>query len=102
MKIIRKTKAKRKLLAKHVLAKAIEQQNLGVPIARILHNLELDISRPTISSLIAYAKKSEPTILASIYPPWLDQNSDTIQQQPEKWIYVGFFPHGEWQYNENA
>ena len=101
----RKTSAKRKLMPQSVLHEILCKANEGVPIARLLRNYELDLTRTTLASLLqqyalsATSLQDQDTILASLFPPWLDEYSETsskVQQNPDGWYYQGYFPWGEW------
>lgn len=97
-----KTQAKRKLLSLATLRKVSDRDELGVPLTRIISDLELDISRPHLRKLISYytASPLSPQVLKSIAPKWVDPTSAQTQIQPNGWVYSGVFPFGEW-INEN-
>lgn len=83
-----------------------ERLDLGVPLAKIIRDLDLDINSTSAASLIrAYTIASNQVENASIvknslFPTWLD-NSQTIMSNPDGWYYTGFFPWGSWSYDSN-
>ena len=97
-----KTQAKRKLLPLGVLEKAVSLDTIGVPMTRIITDLGLDISRPHLRKLMTYrdAACMNDVVFRSIQPPWLNQDVEHAQIQPDGWIYTGVYPFGEWT-NEN-
>lgn len=109
---MKQTKAKRKLLAKDVLDALANKIELGVPLSRAIRDLKLDISNPTAKKLLnCYSilnsfdrlefEESETVVNNSMFPAWLDKSSTNVQENPDGWIYVGYFPLGEWQHDTN-
>ena len=82
----------RKLLPEPILAKASELAELGVPVAKIIRDMELDISSPALSNLIRWYDKRNPAIHLSLFPNWLDTNK--VAQSG--WKYHGYFTIGQW------
>jgi len=76
---------------------------LGVPTARVVEYLDLDISKPALTKLIKLYNEVDNCVDAeqskqihmSLFPTWLDP-WQKVQEQPADWDYVGFFPFGEW------
>ena len=81
-----------------MLEKVSKLDNLGVPMTRIISDLELDISRPHLRRLITYnrAAGESKVVFASIYPRWINFSQEQAQVQPDGWTYSGVFPFGEW------
>lgn len=104
---MRKTRVKRKLLARRVLDWIDNRLRIGVPLSRAIRDADLDLTRPTVNKLVQYYAqvKEHPEkfemIEASLFPDWLDDNSVDVQENPENWVYLGCFPWGEWQYDED-
>jgi hypothetical protein len=99
----RRTTKARKLVSLPLLSKVCERVNMGVPLTRVIRQLNLDISRPCLASLLdAYitytlSKDREPgkTIFNSLFPPWMPEG-EHIVMSPDSWCYVGRFPLGYW------
>lgn len=92
------TKAKRKLIPKALFAEIVARKALGVPLSRIIKDLNLDISRTSLSSLLKVYEVSyiNGKFDASLFPPWLKDKAE-VQKQPDSWYYQGHFPWGSWQ-----
>lgn len=84
----------RKLLSRRMLDAVETALELGVPLTRVIRKYNLSVTYPVVKKLLAY--KDDPQAQASLFPEWLDQESDEVQVQPDGWTYSGFFPHGEW------
>jgi hypothetical protein len=104
---MKKTKAKRKLVSESVLKEVISREHLGVPLTKIIDQLGLDISRPSLRKLITYYSNlhriTENTygggplnVRSSLFPVWLQED---VQEQPDNFTYVGMFPWGMWVYD---
>lgn len=87
---------KRKLISPKLTSTIQSRMDLGVPLTTIRKQLELDISYPALQKLLEVIKKLNDSTVASVYPEWLEQDSLTIQEQPDNYKYVGYFPYGEW------
>ena len=84
----------RKLLTPSAMTEIIEKRMQGVPLARIMRQLNIDtkITRPVVAKLLAiYPHNKE-----SLFPEWMDNTGPAIQSQPENYKYNGFFPLGVW------
>lgn len=94
------TRAKRKLIPRALFAEIIARKALGVPSSRIIKDLELDISRTSLSSLIKVYEVSyaDGKFDTSLFPPWL-KDTAKIQEQPDNWYYEGYFPWGVWKHD---
>ena len=95
---------RRKLLRGDVLARISLWVGHGVPLMRILNDMDLAsmISRPAADKLVSMYEESKRdsedslTIVRSLNPPWLDPAGAPVQEQPKDWVYIGPFPLGEW------
>lgn len=96
----------RKLLTPQTLYRLAELTEVGVPVAKAMRQLKLEgnITRPTVVMLLkAYVERKDldqphyDRTLASLFPPWLVEDGPTIQEQPEEYNYIGFFPQGSWE-----
>ena len=90
-----------RVLASELLMQEIHgQKKLGVPVTKIINNLQLSISRSALVSLldcyIFYIRTKDPILKANLFPEWLDKNSLSIQRQPHDVSYKGRFPWGQW------
>lgn len=92
----------RKLINERVLRDCLYLSDLGVPVSKISRDNNLDISLPALIKLIYYYKTAEESVInaryikASLFPPWLDNDNDDAQSQPDAFKYLGAFPFGEW------
>lgn len=95
----------RKLIAFTALNKYANLHKLGVPLNRIIRDHSLQISNPHLSKLLEiyyYITNPEtkdhmiPTIEASMFPDWLEDES-YVQEQPDNYTYTGRFPNGTWE-----
>lgn len=99
----------RKLMLRPQLAYAHTLRGMGVPVSRIISELELDVSIPVVTKLINIYNEmytsSEPEqaskIEQSLFPTWLDEGGKPIQGTPTNWSYNGFFPFGQWIENKD-
>ncbi|ANY29529.1 hypothetical protein BOX07_gp18 [Pseudoalteromonas phage PH1] len=88
---------KRKLVTRPVLFNLYKHNSMGVPLTKLVASGDYDISRPALASLLrALESEQSTTVSASLFPVWLDENGPTVQEQPDNFIYLGKFPHGEW------
>lgn len=88
---------KRKLMPSAVLEDIATKHSFGIPLTKIVETGRYDISRPALSLLIrTYNHVGNSTVKASLFPDWLDQDGDTVQEQPNNFVYIGKFPDGEW------
>lgn len=96
----------RKLLTPSVLEELARLTELGVPVASAMRQLDLEdkITRPTIVMLLkSYVErydtgsKNFKLTLNSLFPTWLSQSGEVVQEQPESWEYIGRFPQGHWE-----
>lgn len=102
MQKLRKTKAKRKLLAPDVLSDLHLKVSYGVPLSRAIRQAELNITPPVVTQLLKYWElKNNDSVQASLFPVWLDKHNTEVQQNPDNWYYVGRFPFGSWHYDED-
>lgn len=83
-----------KLLSRTAIKELQERLNMGVPLSTAIVRLELNISRPTVKKILSYAESSK--FDNSIFPPWLEE-CPKVQEKPDDWRYIGYFPLGEWQ-----
>lgn len=91
---------RRKLLNKLMLDDIQRLLDIGVPLAKIIREAELEMSQPSVTKLLKWYKQSQlPTgetaciITLSLFPKWLAYE----QEQPEGVEYKGYFPLGEWE-----
>ncbi len=95
----------RKLLALHVLQDIERLMGLGVPLAKIVRDKQLDMSAMSVSKLIQYnnlikhSESAEVTkvVYYSLKAPWVDETLVNVQEQPATWLYTGEFPYGKWE-----
>ena len=101
--------AKRKLVPQSIIVNIYELTDIGVPLAKVLKDKDLDACRPVIAKLLdAYrlahkedmTMKVRGTVMSSLFPVWL-QESPEVQEQPDGWKYQGRFPLGHWLYANN-
>lgn len=98
---------KRKLIPLQQLDELYHKQAIGVPIARLIRDNDMNISIPHLSKLLHYyglcmantGMESAVTIYNSLNAPWLDSTilADRVQEEPEGYKYIGRFPYGEWE-----
>ena len=108
MHVQRSTRAKRKLLSQQVLQEVDKRYAYGVPLASIVRQLDLDLSRRALATLIMWyrlpyvadlSSETNRAINSSLFPEWVDCNHKNVQENPEGWVYIGRFPFGRWAYN---
>lgn len=96
----------RKLLTPSTLEQLAQLTQLGVPVAKAMRDcrIEDEITRPTVVMLLkVYSTRLSNTVgeyadaEASLFPPWLSKNGAAVQEQPESWNYIGYFPQGYWE-----
>lgn len=89
----------------------------GAALSRIIRDLDLDMSRTALSKLVDYemlrkydyghlAKDTRDQAMGnaieqSLFPDWLDESKEQVQENPDNWYYVGHFPYGKWVNDEN-
>lgn len=91
----------RKLLTPKALIELQQKTLIGVPLALAIRQQNLDIARPTAFNLlrmldIANNPLSPPGVTDSLFPAWLDKDGPDVQEQPDTWVYNGYFPLGSW------
>lgn len=92
----------RKLIRLDKLLSLHRKVSIGVPLARALRDLELDISRPLAAKQLKLfeteceSNEANRLITDSMDPPWLDAKGPAVQEQPSDWDYEGYFPFGKW------
>ena len=98
--------AKRKLVPKQIIDDIYDLTSIGVPLAKVLKDKDLDACRPVIARLLDSYRlahqddmtlKVRGTVYASLFPVWL-QDTPAVQEQPDGWKYQGRFPLGTWLY----
>jgi hypothetical protein len=96
---------KRKLLSPTAYIAVHARLNMGVPLSRIIKDLQVAMSRPALSKLLAANDTSfspavpvddSIAIQNSLNPKWIDYDGPLVQEQPDDWKYVGYFPYGVW------
>lgn len=90
---------KRKLLKKTILEELCKRVEYGVPLSKAMAKLGIDkdISRPSVKALLDIYTDYGKVYDEALFPDWLDQESDkAVQEQPNDWTYLGYFPLGEW------
>jgi hypothetical protein len=96
----------RKLLRPDILTDLAMLTELGVPVAAAMRQKDIDllITRPVVADLLeSYARINEgplklgQTIQESVFPEWLDSAGCRVQEQPDNYNYIGFFPEGYWE-----
>jgi len=97
----------RKLIRPDVLHAIRKKIAMQVPVAKAIaqHNIENDITRPTVVMLVDTLDsaereqdlKTQELIYDSIMPPWLMLAGEAVQEQPYEYKYVGKFPLGRWE-----
>ena len=90
-------KVPRKLFRKDLLIVMADEATMGVPIAALQRKYNLDCSLPHLSKHIDYFRmfKGKPEVMASLFPPWLNQDDD-VQEENGDYKYINLFPWGEW------
>ena len=94
---------RRKLITLELLKEFQAKVVLGVPLARLIREAELDMSQPSVANLVKWYSRAEPfhgeterndaaVILASLFPIWLTYNG----QEAGEDVYEGYFPLGRW------
>jgi len=87
----------RKLLTRKALASLHHKTTEGVPLARALRQLNINVTLPTATKLLThYASLHSDIVSASLFPDWLDEDGPALQEQPSTAKYDGYFPLGEW------
>ena len=84
----------RKLLTQAALAKLEVLTMMGVPLARCITDLQLDMSRPAVKKLLDIHLLADHQ--TSLNPEWLDPTGPLVQEQPSNYSYEGYFPLGHW------
>ena len=83
----------RKLLPRTMLSDFRALHDTGIPMAKLLRDSKLDITLPTLNSLI-YLMDDE-NAQHSLFPGWLGKEHKTYEQ-PVIFGYDGTWPYGEW------
>lgn len=98
---------RRKLLSPAAYVLIQSKLSIGVPLTRIIKDLDLQISRPALSRLLMISEDSFTShvddsiaMQNSLLPKWVDTAGPYVQEQPDEWKYEGLFPLGAW-INEN-
>ena len=96
---------KRKLLNELELQAVRKSYVLGVPLTRIIRDMQLSVSRLHLLKLLYIyndiveeelkANEERHQLRSAIFPIWLN-NTKGIIEQPNTWTYKGRFPFGEW------
>ena len=96
---------KRKLLNELELQAARKLYVIGVPLTKIIRDLQLSVSRLHLLKLFLIyndiveeelkVSKERHQLRSAIFPLWLN-NTKGIVEQPNEWTYKGRFPFGEW------
>lgn len=94
---MRSTSAKRKLIPRTKLRAIQALRQLDVPLNTILRKQGLPISRPVVVKLLNLMDVENAEIQNSIFPAWLKDDGEPVQENPDGWTYRGFFPHGYWE-----
>lgn len=92
---------RRKLIPQKTLKEALYLYSVRSPLNHILELLDLDMSQQTLKTLLVDYKLAKlhlpPEIIAgSFFPPWLNSDGQTVQQQPIAVEFIGLFPEGVW------
>lgn len=105
------THAKRKLLDKPLLITLHKKAVMGVPVAALIREYSLAISRPALITLLQHYKyflTFEPSnedyskCHDSLFPPWWGcELGFLVRENPDNWAYQGAFPLGEWVKDED-
>lgn len=80
---------------------------IGVPLARALRDMQLDISRPLAAKMLKVYEGVEndtmelsaaAKVVHTLSPSWMNVHKDAphVQEQPDGWDYEGYFPFGDW------
>ncbi len=94
---------RRKLVQLELLKEFQRKVALGVPLARLIREAELDMSQPSVANLLKWYSRAKPyngqsdrndaaIILASLFPAWLTYSG----QEAGEDVYEGYFPLGRW------
>ena len=101
------SKYQRKLIPESVLAKMCSDLALGIPLSKILASLNIQASRPHVNNLLDWYRMNvkekgcwSEDVYNSLFPNWLDKESQVAQIAPADWSYVGSFPFGHWEQDE--
>lgn len=86
---------KRKLLTKTALHKVDLDTKLGIPLAKSILQNDIchGISQPSVKNLLDALEAEQ---YSSLFPVWVDQAGEAVQEQPDNWKYIGKFPTGKW------
>src|SRR6266436_3873093 len=98
------SKYQRKLIPENILAKICNDSVLGIPLSKILASLNIQASRPHVNNLLDWYRMNNGgkgcwsiDVQNSLFPQWLDKESQVAQIAPSDWSYVGSFPFGYWE-----
>lgn len=93
----RKITQTRKLVAYPLLSEIAYLRKLGVPLAKIIKDKNLDIKTGTLTNLLKWFENKSVVVQESLFPSWLEQDSVKVQDSPKDWYYRGHFPIGKWE-----
>lgn len=87
---------KRKLIIISTLRQLQFLTDQGVPLARAMRKAGIgeELTRPTAYKLLQAFK--DPNNYNSLFPDWLDPLGSCVQEQPDNYEYIGYFPKGYW------
>jgi hypothetical protein len=98
---------RRKLIRYDKFLELYETTAIGVPLARALRDMQLDISRPLAAKMLKVYEGVENETMESsaavkvvdtLRPTWMNvhKGASNVQEQPDGWDYEGYFPFGDW------
>jgi len=99
------TRARRKLIGYIALTECVTRVRTGIPLALVIRQLDLPISRPVAAALVgcfkeAYAgttgRDKHEVMIKSLFPSWLKADSG-VSESPKGLAYHGTFPYGAWE-----
>jgi hypothetical protein len=93
---------RRKLLTPRALNQLETLGDLGVPLATAMAKLELDMSRPSAKKLLDIHIDNDGEYSPSLFPDWLDAEGPHVQECPDNYTYIGFFPLGHWTCSDSS
>ena len=86
----------RKLITSRVLKALYMKTEQGIPLKRAMRQLNIPLTQPTVKKLLTHYSINSDITRASIFPPWLSEDGPPVQEQPQDWVYQGYFPLGVW------
>jgi len=98
------TRARRKLIGYDTLTECVARVRVGIPLALVIRQLDLPISRPVAAALVGYFKEARgadsvtvrDAIDKSLFPSWMKADSG-VAESPKGLAYHGTFPYGAWE-----